>query len=204
MRDLPAPTRPGVASFVILAGVVLAGGASRRMGRPKAFIELAGHPMVANVADALSEAGAERVVVVGGDRHRIEALGLHAEPDQFPGEGPLGGIISALRVCGDADAVAVLSCDLLAPSSAEVRRLAAELSGHDVVVPVVDDRGQWTHTIWSPRAVHTLESAFAAGERAPRQAVGDLSVRRVVVDGERATVYADADTPDDLPDEATP
>lgn len=186
-----------------LAGAVLAGGASRRMGRPKAFIELAGQSMVTGVANALTEAGAEPVVVVGGDREALEELGLRSEPDRFPGEGPLGGIITALRVCGGADAVAVLSCDLLAPSTVEIQWLAADLGDHDAAVPVVDDRAQWTHAVWSPRAVTSLESAFAAGERAPRKAVGGLSVRHVVIPGERATAYADADTPDDLPDETT-
>ena len=112
-----------------------------------------------------------------------------------------GGIVSALHACPEADAVAVLSCDLVAPSSAEIQRLLTGLGGHDVVVPVVHDRPQWTHAIWSRRAVKTLERAFIAGDRAPRDAVGELSVRRVAVDDAASTAYADADTPDDLPDQ---
>ena len=188
---------------MILAGAVLAGGASRRMGRPKAFIEVEGRPMVARVARPLAAAGAEPVVVVGGDQAEVEALGLRFEADAFPGEGPLGGILTALGACHEADAVAVVACDLLAPSSHEIRLLTAEIDGGDVVVPVVADRPQWTHAIWSRRARTTLEAAFAAGERAPRNAVGDLSVRRVDIDAARAHAYADADTPDDLPGGAT-
>ena len=112
-------------------------------------------------------------------------------------------ILTALGACHEADAVAVVACDLLAPSSHEIRLLTAEIDGGDVVVPVVADRPQWTHAIWSRRARTTLEAAFAAGERAPRNAVGDLSVRRVDIDAARAHAYADADTPDDLPGGAT-
>ena len=173
------------------------------MGRPKAFIEVEGRPMVARVAGALAAAGAEPVVIVGGDRDEIEALGLPFAADGFPGEGPLGGILSALDACHEADAVAVVACDLLAPSSHEIRLLAAELGAGDVVVPVVAGRPQWTHAIWARRARTTLEAAFAAGERAPRNAVGDLSVRRVDIDAARAHAYADADTPDALPGGAT-
>ncbi|TML12241.1 MAG: hypothetical protein E6G39_12150 [Actinobacteria bacterium] len=77
-------------------GAVLAGGSSSRMGRDKALIEVAGEPLVQRVARALTAAGAERVVVIGGDRRRIEALGLEVVADRFPGEGPLGGVLTAM------------------------------------------------------------------------------------------------------------
>ena len=184
-----------------LAGAVLAGGASRRMGRAKAFIEVDGRPMVRRVADALTAAGADPVVVIGGDAPRLDALGLAVVADRHPGEGPLGGIITALTAADGADAVAVLACDLVAASPVEVQRLAATLPGHDVAVPVVDGRRQWAHAVWSPAALPALEAAFATGERAPRRAVSDLVVVDVAVDDPRA--YADADTPDDLPPGAT-
>ena len=184
---------------MILGGAVLAGGASQRMGRPKAFIEVAGRPMVANVAAALTAAGARSVVVVGGDVAQIQSLQLQAEPDHFPGEGPLGGIVTALRFSQWADAVAVLCCDLVTPSTREIQRLIAELGDDDVAVPVVDRAPQWTHAVWSLRALPVLEAVFAAGERAPHNAVGDLSVRRVEVDPSNAAAYVDADSPSDLP-----
>ena len=183
------------------AGAVLAGGASLRMGRPKAFIEIAGRPMVTNVADALRAAGADPVMVVGGDSARIESLRLRAEPDLHPGEGPLGGIVTALRLSTTAEAVAVLSCDLVVPSACEIRRLADQRGDDDVVVPVVEHRPQWTHAVWSLRALPALEAAFARGARAPRHAVSDLSVRRVEIDRSNAAAYVDADTTADLPDD---
>ena len=47
------------------AGVVLAGGASRRMGADKAFTEVDGRPMVMVAVDALVEGGALAVQVIG-------------------------------------------------------------------------------------------------------------------------------------------
>ena len=201
MQPLFAATRSGVAAFMTFAGAVLAGGASLRMGRPKAFIEIAGRPMVANVADALRAAGADPVMVVGGDSARIASLRLRAEPDLHPGEGPLGGIVTALRLSTTAEAVAVLSCDLVVPSACEIRRLADERGDDDVVVPVDEHRPQWTHAAWSLRALPALEAAFARGARAPRHAVSDLSVRRVEIDRSNAAAYVDADTTADLPDD---
>ena len=50
------------------AGAVLCGGASRRMGTDKAFVEVGGQPMAERVAAALEEAGCAPVVFVGGER----------------------------------------------------------------------------------------------------------------------------------------
>ena len=52
----------------MLVGVVLTGGASRRMGRTKALVEIDGVPMAARVAAALAGAGCESVVLLGVTR----------------------------------------------------------------------------------------------------------------------------------------
>lgn len=168
------------------------------MGRPKAFVEIDGIPMVVGVANALQAAGVPDVVVAGGDREALARSGLAHVPDLFPGAGPLGGIITVLRhhACR-ADAVVVVSCDLVAPSPKAVRALVGAAGEGDVVVPTVDGWPQWTHALWRTDAVETLSCAFAAGVRAPRQAVPDLEV--MFIAGGDAAWYADADTPDQLP-----
>jgi molybdopterin-guanine dinucleotide biosynthesis protein A len=80
---------------LLVAGAVLAGGASRRMGRDKAHVAFGGEPMLARVAGALSGAGVDPVVVVGGDAAKAEELGLATIADGWPGEGPLGGLLTA-------------------------------------------------------------------------------------------------------------
>ena len=83
------------AELAAFDGAVLAGGASPRMGRDKALIEIDGVAMVTIAVEALRAAGAADVWVVGGDRGAIEALGHRWVPDLHPGEGPLGGVITA-------------------------------------------------------------------------------------------------------------
>lgn len=179
------------------AGVVLTGGASRRMGTDKAFVAVRGRPLAAVARDALLRAGATEVVAVGGDAGRLRSLGLRPVPDRFPGEGPLGGLVSGLDAVRTEVAV-VLACDLVAVDAATVRRLlhALATSGADVVVPVVGGRTQVLAAAWSQQAVPALATAFDRGERAPRRALGELRVHELR--GLPPGSLADVDSPGDL------
>ena len=170
------------------------------MGRDKALIEVAGEPLVQRVARALTAAGAERVVVLGGDRRRIEALGLEVVADRFPGEGPLGGVLTAMSAI-DAPVIAVLATDLVTPDPAAILRVLEALTSHDVAVPVAGGRRHFHHAVWQRSAHDPLEEAFHRGERAIKRAIRTLSV--VEVDGVAPEALADADTPDELPRSVT-
>jgi molybdopterin-guanine dinucleotide biosynthesis protein A len=66
------------------------------MGRPKAVLDLDGAELATRPVAALRAGGAEVVALVGGDRAWATRLGLHAVADRWPGEGPLGGLASAV------------------------------------------------------------------------------------------------------------
>ncbi len=92
------------------SGVILAGGASRRMGVDKAFVEIDGEPMVSRVAAALADGGCTEIECQGGDRRRLETLGLGVVEDLTPGEGPVPAIAQA--VGRHAGTVVIVACDL--------------------------------------------------------------------------------------------
>ena len=75
---------------MIVGGAVLAGGASSRMGRDKAFIEVGGRTLLDGAVNALQRASADPIVVIGGDREQVLAAGHAFVPDAYPGEGPRG------------------------------------------------------------------------------------------------------------------
>lgn len=84
-------------SFNKLFGAVLAGGASSRFGSDKATFSPAGKPWAQLGLEALEAVGAQKVWSVGGQMAKLAAVGFKAVPDDYPNEGPLGGIITALR-----------------------------------------------------------------------------------------------------------
>lgn len=75
-------------------GYVMAGGASTRFGFDKARAELNGLTMLARVCQLVKEvAGSVSVVAALG---RYAGFGERIVDDHWPGQGPLGGIITAL------------------------------------------------------------------------------------------------------------
>lgn len=197
-----------------MAGAVLCGGRSERMGRDKAFIEIDGVPMVRRVAAALRGAGATPVVTVGGDAGRLRSLGFITVDDDEPGAGPLGGIVSALRALtggpGGAGRVAgrppphivlVAACDLVAPAAAAWRATVDALAsspGAAVAVPTLGGRRQWVHAAWRVTASGSLGAVAAAGERSVHGAVALAGLTVVEVRGLDPAALADADEPADL------
>jgi molybdenum cofactor guanylyltransferase len=91
----------------MVAAAVLAGGASRRMGRDKATLAVGGVEL-ASLALAAAARVADPVVLVAPEGH--PARRLAAAPVADPGEGPLAALAAALAAL-DADHVLVLAGD---------------------------------------------------------------------------------------------
>jgi molybdopterin-guanine dinucleotide biosynthesis protein A len=166
------------------------------MGTDKAFIEVGGRPLVLRVVETLRSAGADPVAAIGGDLDRLRALGVDAYPDREAGQGPLGGIVTALEVL-DAEIVFVAACDLIALSDEAVREvLDAMTPDADAVVPR-SDRLEPLLAAYRHRCLPHLRDELEGGERAPHRAVEGLAVVQVRLHD--ANALRDADSPGDLP-----
>jgi molybdopterin-guanine dinucleotide biosynthesis protein A len=153
--------------------------------------------MAERVARTLESAGCAPVVLVGGDATALAALGRTLVPDEWPGEGPLGGVITALHD-SPADGVVVAACDLPWLAADDVRALL----GESVVAPPVEvvaaasDRLQPALAWWSPRGLPTLQRCWGDGMRALHDAVAELPSRTIAVD---AGSLRNVNRPSDLP-----
>jgi len=181
-------------------GAVLTGGASRRMGADKALLDVGDGPLASIVASALRDAGATEVLAIGGDVSGLTELQCFDRviPDAHPGEGPLDGIITALGTAID-DVVVVLACDTPQIDSSTPERLVDALhgGGGDLAMAVVGGRRQPLTAAWRASVCRErLLESFAAGERAPRRALGDLQV--IELHDLPVTAVADLDRPEDL------
>jgi molybdopterin-guanine dinucleotide biosynthesis protein A len=155
-----------------LLGAVLCGGASTRMGVDKATLEVDGVPMASLVVDVLVAAGCSPVVAIGGDSAALRRHGIDCIEDEFPGEGPLGGVLTALSLAAPA---VIVACDLPYIRAATVEALLAALAGHDAAIARTD-RAHPLCAVWSSAAAPLLMSRFLAGERSMHRAIEGLDV----------------------------
>jgi molybdenum cofactor guanylyltransferase len=144
-----------VTTALRIAGVVLCGGQSSRMGRPKAWLPFGGETMLARVVRLLGEVVAP-VVVVAAPGQDVPELppGVEIVRDPERGRGPLQGLAAGLAALrGRADATYLSSCDVPLLRPAFVRRLIDLLGEQDIAVPEV---GGYRHPL---AAVYRLEVA---------------------------------------------
>jgi molybdopterin-guanine dinucleotide biosynthesis protein A len=129
-----------------VGGVVLCGGQSSRMGRPKAWLPVGGETMLGRVVRLLGGV-VSPIVVVAAPGQDVPPLPPDVEVVRDPeqGHGPLQGLavgLAALR--GRADAAYASSCDVPLLRPAFVRRMVELLGDHAVCVP---DVGGYRHPL---------------------------------------------------------
>jgi molybdenum cofactor guanylyltransferase len=148
----------------ICSAMILAGGASRRMGRDKAWVELDGVPLIERVLARVSQL-TDDVVIVTNDFSRYEKMNARLTRDVIPNAGSLGGIYSGLLQSRYAHTIAV-ACDMPFLNVALLRYLAARAENFDVVIPSVADAEMPTAPIDKPRrakdmSLHPLHAVYS-------------------------------------------
>lgn len=173
---------------------ILVGGDSSRMGSDKALYEVDGSTMAQRVADAATAAGASELFVIGGTAARAKKLTGTWKKDLYPGDGPLGGVITALKASSH-DSVVVLSCDMPFITDAVITSLIRGLADAQATVGRTD-RLNWLCAAWSKQeCLKTLESVWKRNERAVHRAAVLLDVAEVPVP---AVAVRNINTPADL------
>jgi molybdopterin-guanine dinucleotide biosynthesis protein A len=193
-RDPGLPTdQPETPSPV--AGMLLTGGASRRMGIDKASIVIAAGRTCAEVVAGRLAAVAAPVIEVGPGRS-----GLTSIADQTPGAGPLAAMATGwmtLHEMGHAGAVLVLACDL--PSiTVPVLDLLARFPGVETVVPVVRGRAQPLCARFSARSLDTCQRLVAEGLRSLNATTVTWIGPEIWSAAADDRCFRDIDTPEDL------
>ena len=183
--------------------MVLAGGASRRMGRPKAFLPGPdGRPLLQVALDALRGAGAEALAISAADPLPFAAFGLPVLRDRAPGLGPLAGVEAAPRAAADGGQAwcLLVACDMpwLDPAllRALLDRARAATPRPAAVVPRVAGRAEPLHAVWSPAALPGVCAALDAGRLAVHEVLAGQPVLWVDLPAQRA--LASVNAPADL------
>ena len=143
-----------------MIGVVLAGGASSRMGVAKAIVELNGVPLAEHALAPLRAAGLE-VAVVAKDGDALPELDAPVWRESRPERHPLAGILEALER-GGGSAVLACACDMPFVTPELVAHLARSPG---TAVPEAGGRLHPLLARYDPGAAGALRDALEA--RAP-------------------------------------
>jgi molybdopterin-guanine dinucleotide biosynthesis protein A len=168
------------------------------MGTDKAFVAYLGVPMALCVATALRGAGCESIVAVGGDAPRLHSLGFDVVADGWPGEGPMGGVATALKHFAAHDVVVAVACDLPLLTAATVEALVTHLAEAPTAIAAVavTDRVQPLCVAWRPTAFESLQAALLAGDRRLQDLLARLPIVKLSVNPQD---LQNVNTPSDLP-----
>lgn len=185
-----------------LAAVVLAGGASRRMGRDKATMA---HPdaattMVEHTVEVL-RTRCEPVFVVAAPGQPLPALQADVLRDDIRGVGPLLATGRGLRAAAQAgrDRAFVCAVDMPYLSTGVIDELMAH-DNVDIVLPW-DGRDHYLAGIYRTDLAEHIDALVAAGERSMRALAETVLTQRVVLPPTRA--LTNANSPADLAQQTT-
>jgi molybdopterin-guanine dinucleotide biosynthesis protein A len=150
-----------------LGGVILCGGQSRRMGRPKAWLPFEGEPLILRALRLVGEAAAPLVVVAAPDQDLPQLPeGVRLLRDPIEGQGPLQGLAVGLEALADEVPYAyVCSTDAPFLAPAFVRRMRALAVGHDVAVVRDDGHHHALGAVYATRLWTRARALIDADER---------------------------------------
>ncbi|MGV0794201.1 molybdenum cofactor guanylyltransferase [Mycolicibacterium sp. XJ1819] len=173
---------------VPLAGIVLAGGASRRMGRDKATVMFEGQTLVERTVTAVG-ARCAPVYVVAAPGQPLPALNAEVLRDEIRGVGPLLATGRGLRAAAEAGLELAFVCAVDMPflSADLIDELVgpAVRLGADVVLPW-DGRAHYLAGIYRTSLHTRITELVAAGERSMRALVHTVDTQRIVMPEQRA------------------
>ena len=184
----------------VIAGVILAGGRSRRMGGiDKAFIRLNGKPLIEWVIDRISPQ-VERLYVNTNHQHeKYKGLGYPLIADTVgPDIGPLAGILTGLE-SASSQYLLTAPCDVpLLPENLcavlyrhlyETGARAATIYDGDKLHPVI--------SLLDCTLAASLHAYLKAGHRSVAGWLDSIGVLRVDFPGQH-NAFLNVNTPDDL------
>ena len=166
-----------------VAGFVLTGGRSSRMGRDKALLPYAGQTLCEHIGDVIGVTAPEVFLI--GHPERYNHLKYRCFADLHPDLGPISGLETALSL-GRAELHVVVSCDVWNIQVEWLRMLLAEAQGGGARCVVAEDeqgKVQPLCGVYRSECRPIVAEALAAGRLRMMDLLTELGAQRVKLDG---------------------
>jgi molybdopterin-guanine dinucleotide biosynthesis protein A len=144
--------------------IIMAGGASARIGRDKSMLEIGNKPMLQHIYDQLWP-NFDQVLISSNRASEHDFLGIEVVEDKVLGQGPLMGIACALKASAN-EVNFVIACDIPEVDMGLVRKLVREADNYDVVMPTTGpSRCEPLFAVYKKSMLAAMEATLAAGKR---------------------------------------
>ena len=186
-----------------VSAAILAGGKNLRMGKKnKAFLEIGGRSFMARTMACL-EPIFDEIMVIGHDREDYGGFGVPVYPDLRPGNGSLGGILTALDR-SSSERTFCVACDMPFLKPAVVSYLVEKSAeGWDAVLPRLSPGIEPLCAVYSSSLMPVIEKLLDRGELRVRRALDGGRVCYVEEDELRSldpglATFVNINTPDEM------
>lgn len=152
-------------------GLILAGGYSQRMGQDKAYLEFHGKPQIEHVYDLLKKYCVEVFLSKRKDQKAYKHFDCINDCPEFSDQGPLGGILSAMKEYPNADWL-VVACDLPFVTDETIQTLLAfrdPQKAASAFISTQDALPEPLCAIWEGHAYGSILKLFNDGTHCPRK-----------------------------------
>lgn len=168
----------GAQSPMRMAGIILAGGQSRRFGEPKALVKWKGIPFLSYAVEALRPV-TDNIVVIShlAELHEFPDIRVTEDIPTYQGNGPLAGILTGMETL-EADWYIVLPCDTPLITNEIVERLVQYAKG-EAVIPMVAGREQPLVAVYHRSVQEKLRQQLQEGKRSMHEFLALCSVTYV-------------------------
>ena len=189
-----------------VAGVILAGGASRRMGGvDKTGLDLGGKPMLHHAIDRLSSQVDQVIINSNSGIDKWQSRDLLVVADCYPDRrGPLAGVLAGLDWAGDngyRNIVTVAGDTPFFPVDLVDRLLGSAVDGGMAIAATMTDRGLRRHPtfgLWPTALRADLREAIEGGTRKVVCWADRFTPQTVVFEGNGLDPFYNVNTPEDL------
>ena len=184
-----------------VAGLLLAGGESRRMGQNKATLIFHGKPLWEHQLETLRSLGLMEIFVSARRDPEWRPNDTVFVPDEVPSRGPLSGIAAALKKT-EISHLLVLAIDLPFMTESFLRSVVGSASQERGMVPQLGNRHEPLAAIYPREAAIEAGRALASADFSLRSLTGELvafgKLRVVPVTQYEGKLFRNINEPADL------
>ncbi len=163
-RNCIPATAPDAGTIQGMTGVILAGGASRRMGRNKAMLKLHDIPLIEKVYRTMATLFSD-IVIVTNTPEEYAFIPCRKTPDLYPGAGSIAGLHAGMAA-SNTGRIFVAACDMPFLNAGLIRMLCSHDMEAEAVVPL-NSEGFFEplHAVYAVSVMDTARDVIENGDK---------------------------------------